>query len=335
MTMLTPNQVFKNYKELCTYLNEPIVSGNSKIRQLERWKEYFTFRIDKHKYTILSVMYEDITSIPEVSGHIDAIWTRHISIQLYYALAEAAKNPESHNNRYGLNKLILTNQEAFEAVGMVNEDFQYLAWKNPLEDTPTSSVIFYKAASARLYKIITKVLNDMHVKKVINVIDTYLLHTIKGSKSLRLATVDEWGKIRGVSGKLLATEFKLKSGKPATLYDINMKGQNRSFYTRLKEILEEDEIYYSNKVYSISFLSDNLELYNNNYLQFEGEIGMSKEIINNASYEIIKKVIEKQINILPKTEDKRTFDDLANMIPLDKSVYFELLEQTIPLKPEQ
>jgi hypothetical protein len=328
--MLAPNQIFKNYKELCSYLNEPILYGNSKVKQLARWREYFTYSKDKHQYTILTVMHNNIEAIPEVDGHIDSIWTRHISLQLYHVLAESAKNPESYNNRYGLNKLILSTQEAFEAVGLVNEEFRQLAWYSSA-DTQSSSIIFYKAASAKLYKILYKVLNTMHIKKVINVTDTYLVHTAKGSTSLRLATVDEWGKIRAISGKLLATKFAHKTGKIGTLYSVNARGLNTPFYKTLKDILEQDDIFYSSKVYSISFLAENLE-YFSNYILHENEVDLSKGIINNASYEVIKKVIEKDITKLPKDEDTRTFDDLSNMIPIDKTVYFELLEQTILLK---
>lgn len=327
--MLEPNQVFKNYKALCAYLGQPIKTGNAKMKQLAHWRQYFTYTTDKHKYIILTVMNSELDKIPEATGHLDAIWTRHISLQLYHALAEAVKNPESYNNRYGLNKLVLSTQDAFEAVGLVNEEFKMLSWEDNPEELPTSSIIFYRAASDKLYQILYKVIHTMHVKKVINVLDTYLVHTKKGGSTLRLATLDEWGKIRAVMGELLMTQYAHKNGSPGTTYTVNLRGLNKSFYKDLKDILESDEIYYSSKVYNISFLPSNLMAFSR-YLLHEQEVDLSKGIINQASYDIIKKLIERDIK-LPKSEDTRTYADLANMMIEDKSVYFELLEQTIPL----
>ena len=330
--MLEPNQTFRNYKELCAFLNEPVVDGNSKIRQLNRWREYFTYRKDKHKFIILTVMHNNIDSIPENSGHVDAVWSRHISVQLYHSLAVAATNPENFTNRYGLNKLVLSTQEAFEAVGFVNEDFKKLAWYDSPEESPTSSIIFYKAASNKLYDILNKVINTMHVRKVINVFDTYLVHTARGNKTLRLATVDEWGKIRAVCGELLATTYSHKSGKPGTLYSVNTRGLNKPFYKELSELLEPDEIFYSHKVYSISFLASNLQHYRK-YLLHDTEVDLSKGIINTAAYEAIRRIVEDNLDYLPKEEDTRTIEDKMKRRPIDKTIYFELLEQTVPLTP--
>lgn len=54
-TKLKPNQTFKNYKELCIFLNEPVKTGKSKQLQLKEWERYFSYRKDGIKYIIIEV----------------------------------------------------------------------------------------------------------------------------------------------------------------------------------------------------------------------------------------------------------------------------------------
>ena len=48
-----PGMIFHNYKALCAYLNEPVLTGGSKIRQLAFWRERFSFEQHGHKLTIV------------------------------------------------------------------------------------------------------------------------------------------------------------------------------------------------------------------------------------------------------------------------------------------
>lgn len=50
---------FKNYKELCNFIDEPYLNGKSKILQLNRWKKSFTFSRHGNHYFI-----EQITQSP-------------------------------------------------------------------------------------------------------------------------------------------------------------------------------------------------------------------------------------------------------------------------------
>jgi len=49
---LKKGQTFKNYKELCSHLNEPVKAGNSKKVQLENWEVYFLSSKSGHKIVI-------------------------------------------------------------------------------------------------------------------------------------------------------------------------------------------------------------------------------------------------------------------------------------------
>ena len=46
---LKTNQTFKNYKELCEYLDEPIKTGKSKQLQLKDWERYFSYEKEGKK----------------------------------------------------------------------------------------------------------------------------------------------------------------------------------------------------------------------------------------------------------------------------------------------
>ena len=52
---LTPNQVFKNYKELCTFLHEEVKGGCAKKAQLKDWENYFTYSKDGNKFIITEI----------------------------------------------------------------------------------------------------------------------------------------------------------------------------------------------------------------------------------------------------------------------------------------
>ncbi|MEI2465025.1 hypothetical protein [Niallia taxi] len=46
---------YKNYKELCLTLNEPVKKGNSKKAQIKQWKCYFNYENNGHKFIITDV----------------------------------------------------------------------------------------------------------------------------------------------------------------------------------------------------------------------------------------------------------------------------------------
>ena len=52
---LTPNQVFKNYKELCTFLHEEVKGGCAKKAQLKDWENYFNYSKDGNKFIITEI----------------------------------------------------------------------------------------------------------------------------------------------------------------------------------------------------------------------------------------------------------------------------------------
>ena len=64
MKELSVGKVFKNYKELCKYLDEPLKTGNAKIAQMKGWERYFKLQKDGHKM-IVEEVYEVTQDLAE------------------------------------------------------------------------------------------------------------------------------------------------------------------------------------------------------------------------------------------------------------------------------
>ena len=52
---LKPQQVFKNYRALCDYLEEEVKTGAARIKQTQNWTQYFTYDKQGHKIIITGV----------------------------------------------------------------------------------------------------------------------------------------------------------------------------------------------------------------------------------------------------------------------------------------
>lgn len=77
---------FKNYKELCAALNQPVYGGNQKKAQLEEFKRYFEYEKVGNKFYILDVYDEPK---PEGCSYPpNAIYVQHIELILLNFLAE-------------------------------------------------------------------------------------------------------------------------------------------------------------------------------------------------------------------------------------------------------
>lgn len=60
MKQINEGQIFKNYKQLCKYLEEQVKTGKSKQLQLKDWNRYFTWHNEGNKFVIDKVFDEPI-----------------------------------------------------------------------------------------------------------------------------------------------------------------------------------------------------------------------------------------------------------------------------------
>ena len=87
---LKPQQVFKNYKTLCEYLEEETKTGEARIKQMQNWEQYFTFEKQGHKIIIT-----EIKSIRLLSEEVIPDMTEQELIERYGTKEQKEKYRES------------------------------------------------------------------------------------------------------------------------------------------------------------------------------------------------------------------------------------------------
>jgi hypothetical protein len=323
-------RVFDTYKDLCLFLNEPVKNGGARTNQIANWQQYFQLTKEGRTYKVGEVA-TPLKGIPERvrKTRSDTVWHENISIQLYYSLH--ALSTSTIPNKYGVNNLVLSTQEAYEEVGLTNSSFRELFW-NSNEKEKTSKQIFAQAASDKFYFILYNVLRSLHSRHILCVTDTFAVHFSEGSKYMRLATTAEHEKIHLAMRPLLTNKFALKSGKVGNAFNINLRGLNKDFYSALRDKLREEGIYFGYKVHSIAFTESSISGLHK-YLCSSADAQLAKGNINEESYRMLLRMLKTDVQFtsIPTQEDSRTFDDLSKGIEPNTAIYFELLEQTIPL----
>ena len=66
-------QVFKNYKVLCEYLNEPIKSGKSKQLQLKDWERYFSYKKQGNSFIISNIYPKPLEKVDNRKNNVFSI----------------------------------------------------------------------------------------------------------------------------------------------------------------------------------------------------------------------------------------------------------------------
>ena len=68
-------QIFKNYKELCEFLDKPVKGGKSKVYQLEEFKRHFSWIKEGNKFII-----DDVYDVPQKKD-ISSLWKNNKNVQ--------------------------------------------------------------------------------------------------------------------------------------------------------------------------------------------------------------------------------------------------------------
>jgi hypothetical protein len=178
--MLEEGMVFKNYKELCLFLEQPVVDGGSKRSQLEMFQRYFEYSKDGYKFTITHVYLEPLTL---EQFDTDGIYSGLIQKLL---LDYLEKFMLSNSNK----PLLLSKSQMYELLGLITEDYiEYRDNKNELCKILNISkdVVneFYTFTSSRLYGYCETALRSLVKRSVINIKpNTFILNV--GRRATRL-----------------------------------------------------------------------------------------------------------------------------------------------------
>lgn len=302
--MFENKKVFKNYNELCTYLNEPIMGGTSKIHQLKVWQDSFRWEKKGHKFIITNVIKP--LEQREFMRTRKTKWYNNTAKQLLKAVSLTVG--EDREDKYRYNELVVTANEAYRVIGLCNFNFSKLKTPSEHEVKLEYRVQFHTEVSSKFYDILTNLLNTLQRFKIISWEKAYR-YTKEGSEEIILTNLPEATLINEITREILE-EFKLK-----TTYAVMRCHQELPFYTRLSERLKDFGIYNCWQVYRIGFCSGALEALQT-YVDTLEDIEEARLDINTKSIEYVDKLIS--------TGELTT--ETYNPDP-----FILLLEETIPL----
>ena len=235
---------FKNYKELCIFLDIPIRNGKSKTLQLEDLSRYCAFIRNKQKYIITEIFPEPLPKIDLRSEGNNSKYVEHIQAQLLHTLSKT----EGH-------KYTITKNNLFESLGMVNA--MYLDKASVLKLLPKKDSRFTKFNINHLYlrindrftRILFDSLNSLENRCLLNFNEVYIM-----------VRIDEEGKehhLRATDKEIiLITNIKynvLQDMKLNSVTQVMFKFKNEEFYRRINKKLKEYGIDYAYKQIELLF----------------------------------------------------------------------------------
>lgn len=305
--MLKEGQEFKNYKDLCKYLEQPTLSGNSKISQLETFSRHFEFEKEGYKIIITNVYEEPLT---EFSKGLYSSLVQKLILDLM-----------ARQLNTNVKKLILSNGQLFELLCLVNENYKH--GKNNhhhlmelLDVNKLDVKEFYSNSESKLSNMIKRALNGLKIKSLIDYNYTTIIchEDSDGNSQISTATDQERRFILSVQ------EDMLKHYNCKDLIEVVLKEKWYPFMTdTIKEInlrLEEKEIYtgynkilYYYKGYDIVF-NDSILRERNKLNRFI--LDNKDEVAEMLNYEIVRNYKEDYLG-RKMTPDDVGFIELSEM----------------------
>ena len=332
-------QTFKNYKDLCVFLETPVKSGLAKRNHMAEIETCLSLKASGQSLTITSIL-KDPTPLFSYSKKLrPSFWEAHLSILILEKLQQTLDEPDSPY----FNTLMLQPSEAFFDFGFSatplttikymgkspkeqkilkgeTSSFQTVLEKVKTGELSTESYFdsekFYPSLSSKLWSdsqtTLKRVLERLSDKDIINHSYTFVLSTKASSSSLRPATFDELTCIKD------AEALALKTLKLSSKHDMRSSPLEKAFYKIRSELLSKQGITFCQKVHLIGFTA-NLVANGATYKQeLEAQLGAKYQIndrtfsnlVNfytnqNSCPEVIKKIIRilEEVVRLPPSED--------------------------------
>lgn len=172
----------KNFKELCSLVNSPVLEGNSKKAFLADLKRYVGYSTKGHKYFI-----EKVYEFPAMKpARADSVWIDNVGLCLLHKLSEHINPEEDYTAIFAeKSKLILY-------AGLCKEYFYIYRYKS--DEHSDNEKSFFNDTSNKFSKILEKVLNNLSVKKTIYYKKGYEFNKV-GSKDRIIASDKESSEI--------------------------------------------------------------------------------------------------------------------------------------------
>lgn len=300
------NQTIKNYKELCKILDIPILNGNSKIAQLKKCNQYFSFKQQNNKYIIKEIFEQPISQKPNKSkGSPFQKLNEFIICQLLL---------NNFNDEEG--QLVFTLNQLAEQVGYVNENFKNIyfskneiAIKNNISKNTVME--FYDRSIESYRRILKTTLKNLEQQGIIAVEEVYFCiesveNTVISNETIRNEYEDEHEE---VSGKIFfdkryrqATEYEINESLKIknkilnemgfnSIKDIYINRKEQIYFKLLKrQLFEKLHIYNIYKTYKMYYIYNYMDKKVNELKEQIKEVNnlFYNKIINNRKKEIKK-----------------------------------------------
>jgi len=243
------SNTIKNYKEVCTLLEEPIKTGKSKQLQLEDFARYFKFIKDKQKFIIAEIYPEPLSKQENPNGN-NSKYVENIKYMLLHKLSTC----EGFTCTFTKNNL-------FEFLGMTNPLYlkkaiaKKLIKDNHYDISDFDINHFYMRSNNRMTRILFDSLNSLKRQYLISYreIDIVVRLNDKEEKEHNEATKEEIKIIMDVKHQVL------KDMELTTMMQVIFKFKTEEFYNRVTEILKNDyDIEYTYKQFELIFTKENI-----------------------------------------------------------------------------
>jgi hypothetical protein len=259
--ILRVNQVIKNYKEVCSILDIPEKTGQSRQLQIQDWQRYFKFDKDGQKYIIkeiFDVPIEKVNNTGKSSGSRgnNAIYVKFIESLLLHTL--------SFQNEH---TLICTKNYLFLILGMVDSRYIDKKLRKTLIENKAFKDYELRDFDIRSYNILDRILFS-----ALNSLQNRFL--INWKQELHYTKFDESGnKIDCIANDIdeenyLSAKYKTakemgeEEGKPDKydkLRDIFFYNKTDVFYDKLRDTLYDEYEWDTTSIcYRIIFKKENV-----------------------------------------------------------------------------
>lgn len=237
-------KTYKNYKNMCDVLQEPIKNGKSKTYQIEEWKRYFNFEKVGQKFLVTEIYQVPLKNEDLRNKGNNSIYVQYIELLL---LNQLAKEPNW--------RCALTKQKLFEILGLTNKKYKEKPYKELMEFNSSIKTFdinhFYQRANQKLEQILFGALKNLKNRCLI-------------SYSEQIVIVDQNNETKIASDKeikLINSIYKqvLNEMKYISLTQVFLKFKGDDFYNRVNEILyERYKWQYTYKQYKLIYTKEDV-----------------------------------------------------------------------------
>jgi hypothetical protein len=159
-TDLYPGLIVKNYKELCSLLQQSPTSGEARQNQIKNWERFFSYNKIGQKYIITEIYDEPME--PEYRQYQRGIYVKFIEIILRSLLS-------TKDNYYDATK-----QQLWQDLGMINKKYKRIGLSELNQEIKEYTIslpemkTFYKKCDSRLSEILKSSLNSLVSRRIID-----------------------------------------------------------------------------------------------------------------------------------------------------------------------